>query len=429
MALDVLLVGGGGREHALAWKIKQSPRLRNFYIAPGNAGTSALGENVPIAADDIKGIADFAREKNVNLVVVGPDNPLSLGIVDQCSSLGIKVFGPTKSAARVESSKSFAKELMSEAGIPTAAFRIFSDFSEALDYVEAQKMPVVIKASGLALGKGVYICRLFAEAESALKAIMIDKVHGEAGSEVVVEEFLEGEEISIHALSDGKDFLLFPPSQDHKKIGEGDTGPNTGGMGTIAPLTWINPHAIEEIEERVVRAALSALTKRGTPFSGILYPGIILTQNGPKVLEFNARFGDPETQVYMRLLENDILDLLEASANNSVSGQTLKWRAGFAANIVLAAEGYPGEYKKGIPISGIKEAENVESVVVFHAGVAFNNGLQTSGGRVLGVSAVGRTLQIALDRAYEAAERIKFDGKYYRHDIGLKALPTLSINA
>ncbi|HEY4513742.1 MAG TPA: phosphoribosylamine--glycine ligase [Candidatus Paceibacterota bacterium] len=426
MALDVLLVGGGGREHALAWKIKQSKRLGKLYIAPGNGGTIALGENLPITVDNIKDLVDFAKERRIGLVVVGPDNPLALGLVDSCKMNGIKVFGPTKSAAQIESSKSFAKQLMSKAGIPTAEYRTFSAFDAALSYVKEQKMPIVIKASGLALGKGVYICSKIAEAEQALKTIMIDRAYGDAGNEVIVEEYLEGEEISIHAICDGKDFLLFPPSQDHKKIGEGDTGNNTGGMGTIAPLTWVDKNTIEEVRKNVVRAALSALERQGSPFSGILYPGIILTKSGPKVLEFNSRFGDPETQVYMRLLQNDVLDLLEASAEGNISSQDLRWSSGFAVNIVLAEEGYPGDYKKGFPIRAIEEAEKIDGVVVFHAGTTLDGELKTAGGRVLGVSAVGRTLRSALDKAYDAAERIEFEGKYYRRDIGGKALKALS---
>lgn len=428
MAIDVLLVGGGGREHALAWKITQSPRLRRLYIAPGNPGTRSLGENLPIAADDIHGIADFAKERGIGLVVVGPENPLARGIADVCKAKGLKIFGPTRSAAQIESSKAFAKKLMSEAGIPTAEFRVFSDISEARSYVRERDLPIVIKASGLALGKGVYICKNFAEAQDALKLIMSDRTYGDAGKEVVVEEFLEGEEISVHALSDGKDFLLFPPSQDHKKLGEKDTGPNTAGMGTVAPLN-IGLNTIEQIREHIVRTTLSALQKRGAPFSGLLYPGIMLTRNGPKVLEFNSRFGDPETQVYMRLLKSDILDLLEACAEERISSQTLEWNQGYAANVVLASAGYPGEYKKGFPIRGIEEAEKIEGVVIFHAGTvsdpSIGGELKTSGGRVLGVSAIGRTLTKALERAYEAADRIQFEGKYLRRDIGALALASM----
>lgn len=421
--MDLLVVGSGGREHALAWKLKQSPRVEKVYIAPGNGGTSSVGENVQIVVTDFEGLAKFAEEKKIGLTVVGPDDPLALGIVDFFQARGLRVWGPSKAAAQIEASKAFSKQLMAEAGIPTAEFKIFKEHAAALAYVQERGAPIVVKASGLALGKGVYICRTLPEAEQALKEIMLDKLFKDAGNEVVIEEFLDGQEISIHALCDGKDFVMFPTSQDHKPVFDGDKGPNTGGMGTIAPLPWVSNDILRSIETNVVRPTLEALSKKGAPFAGLLYPGLKMTSQGPKVLEFNARFGDPETQVYMRLLKSDLLDLLEASVDGALASQKPQWEQGFAANIVLASGGYPGEYKKGLPITGIEEAEKIDGVVVFHAGTKQQGDtLLTNGGRVLGVSAIGTTLKDALDRAYQAADRIQFEGKYMRRDIGAKAL-------
>lgn len=423
MSVDVLLIGSGGREHALAWKLKQSPQTGKLYIAPGNGGTRTLGENIPIGVTEFEKLADFAAEKKVGLTVVGPDDPLALGIVDFFRARGLRVWGPTKAAAQIEASKAFSKQLMADAGIPTAAFKIFTDYKEALEYIHAKGAPIVVKASGLALGKGVYVCQTLEEAEQALKEIMLDKLFKDAGDEIVIEEFLDGQEISIHVLSDGKDFLMFPPSQDHKPVGEGDTGPNTGGMGTIASVPWVSTDVLVSVGQDVVRPTLDALAKRGAPFVGLLYPGLKMTSKGPKVLEFNARFGDPETQVYMRLMKSDILDLFEACVDGNLAVQKIEWNSGFATNIVLASGGYPGEYKKGLPIAGIEDAEKIPGVIVFHAGTKVENGqLVTNGGRVLSISAVGATLKESLARAYEAADKIKFEGKYMRRDIGAKVL-------
>ncbi|MDP3965831.1 MAG: phosphoribosylamine--glycine ligase [bacterium] len=422
MATDVLIVGGGGREHALAWKLKQSPRIGRMYVAPGNGGTRLVGENVAIDQMDFENLAKFAKEKNVALTIIGPDNPLGEGIVDFFKLHKLRVWGPTKASAHIEGSKAFAKRLMRDAGVPTAEFEIFSQHDDALAYVRERGVPIVIKANGLSFGKGVYVCMTLAEAEAALEEIMVRRVFKEAGNEVVIEEYLDGQEISIHALADGKDFVLFPPAQDHKQIGEHDTGKNTGGMGSIAPVPFVTAAALKDIETRVVRPTLRALAEHGAPYTGILYPGLMISQKGPKVLEFNARFGDPETQVYMRLLKTDLLDILEASTDGKLAGMNIEWNGGFAVNIVLASGGYPDAYKKGFPITGIEDAEKVEGVVVFHAGTLYDKELTTSGGRVLGVSAVGDTLQNALARAYEAVEHIHFEGKYFRRDIGAKAL-------
>ena len=423
--MDILLVGSGGREHALAWKLKQSPRVGELYVAPGNGGTSQVAENVAIEAKDFPNLARFAQEKSIGLTVVTSDDPLAGGIVDFFEHRGLRIWGPSKAAAQIEWSKSYAKEFMREASIPTAAYKTFDSPSAALAYVRARSLPIVIKASGLALGKGVYICKTIEEVQAALDEVMVQKVHKEAGNEVVIEDFLKGEEISIHALTNGIDHLLFPASQDHKRAGDGDTGANTGGMGVIAPLPWVTEEIMASIDTKVVEAAFDFFKQRGINYKGLLYPGIMLTNDGPKVLEFNARFGDPETQVYMRLLKSDVLDLFEGSLDGDIATlkKSIEWNGGFVVNIVVASGGYPEKYQTGFPITGLKEAAQVEDVVIFHAGTKLEGEqLLTSGGRVLGISAVGGTLKQALDRAYLAADRIQFQGKYYRKDIGAKAL-------
>ena len=421
--IDVLVIGVGSREHAICWKLKQSPRVGKIYVAPGNGGTSSVAEQVPIGVMEFEKLVAFAEEKKVSLTIVGPDDPLGGGIVDVFQARGLRIFGPTKAAAQIESSKAFAKQLMAEAGVPTAEFQVFKEYKKALDYARARGAPIVIKASGLALGKGVYVCQTIDEAETGLKEIMLDKQFGEAGNEVVIEEYLDGQEISIHALCDGKNFVLFPASQDHKQVGEGDTGPNTGGMGVIVPVPWVTSEMMQQIGETIVRPTLDALAKKGSPYKGILYPGLKMTSKGPKVLEFNARFGQPECEAYMRLLKTDMLDLCEAAIDGKVDQLTIEWNPGFAANIILASGGYPGSYKKGLPITGIEEAENMPGVVVFHAGTTHQgDALMTNGGRVLAVTAVGDSLEEALDRAYAAADKIQFEGKYLRRDIGAKAL-------
>ncbi|QQG38403.1 MAG: phosphoribosylamine--glycine ligase [Candidatus Kaiserbacteria bacterium] len=418
--MDVLLVGGGGREHAIAWKLKQSPRLGKLFIAPGNGGTRLVGENVPIGAMEFEKLANFAEEKKIGLTICTMDDPLVEGIVDFFQSRGLRIWGPSKAAAQLEGSKAFSKLFMQEAGIPTAEFGVFTEYEKALDYVRAKGAPIVVKASGLALGKGVTVCTSMQEAEAALEAIFVKKLFGDSGKQVVIEEFLDGPEISIHAISDGNTYTMFPPSQDHKRALDHDEGKNTGGMGVIAPLPFVDESLTEEIERTIVRPTFEALKKRGILFSGVLYPGLILSKKGPKVLEYNARFGDPETQVYMRLLKTDVLDICEACVDGTLADQPIEWLRGFAANIVLASGGYPDEYKKGVPIGGIEEAEKIDGIVVFHAGTTFDGELKTNGGRVLGVSAIGKTLKEALDTAYEAVEKIQFEGKQFRRDIGTR---------
>lgn len=423
MAADVLIVGSGAREHALAWKLKRSPRIGKLYVAPGNGGTAQIAENVPIGVMEFEKLADFAQEKKIGLTVVGPDDALVAGIVDVFVARGLRIFGPTKEAAQLEGSKAFAKALMLEGGIPTAKFSVFTSSERALAHVRTAGAPIVVKASGLALGKGVYVCHTIAEAEQAINELMVDRVHKDAGNEVVIEEYIAGQEISIHALSDGASHVVFPSAQDHKRALEDDKGKNTGGMGTIAPVPSVTLDMMAGVESQVVTPTFEALKKRGIQFTGLLFPGLMMTVGGPKVLEYNARFGDPETQVYMRLLNTDLLDTLDACVDGTLSSVAMKWAHGFAANIVIASGGYPDAFEKGFPITGIEDAEKVEGVVVFHAGTKMENGqLVTSGGRVLGVSATGGTLKQALDRAYEAVSKIHFEGMYFRRDIGAKSL-------
>jgi phosphoribosylamine--glycine ligase len=422
MASHVLIIGSGGREHALAWKLVRSPRIGKLYVASGNGGTRSIAENVAIKAVDVASLARFAEHNSIDLTVVGPDDPLALGVVDVFQSRGLRIFGPTRAAAQIEASKAFAKRLMRDNGIQTASFRIFRKYENALEYVRKHGAPIVVKASGLALGKGAYPCKTLAKAEKALAEIMLERAYKQAGNEVIVEEFLDGQEISIHALCDGKTSILLPTAQDHKPIFDGDQGKNTGGMGTIAPVPWVADQTLREVNEQIVRTTLQALAKKGRPFTGCLYPGLKITSEGPKVLEFNARFGDPETQSYMRLLKTDLLDMLDACVDRKLAELVVEWHSGFAVCVVLASGGYPGEYKKEIPIFGINEAERVPGVVVFHAGTMYDNQLLTSGGRVLGVTATGSTLKNALDRAYEAVRCIRFDGMQFRKDIGAKAI-------
>jgi phosphoribosylamine---glycine ligase len=416
-----MVVGSGGREHALLWKLAQSERVGELYAAPGNAGTARIATNVPVAVDDISGLVDFARAQRVDLTVVGPDDALAAGLVDALQASGLRAFGPVAAAARIESSKAFAKQLMRDAAIPTAHYAVLDDLDKALAHVRSRPAPMVVKASGLALGKGVIVCRSHDQASAAVRAIMADGAFGSAGAHVVVEDFLQGEELSLHALSDGHDYRLFPGGRDHKPIGDGDTGPNTGGMGTVVSTSWRPSSELAGLAARVVEPALAALASQGTPFRGLLYPGLMLTSDGPQVLEFNARFGDPETQSYMRLLDTDVFELLDACASGRgrLADVDLRWKDGYAVCIVLAAAGYPGSYERGVPLAGLDAAERTPGVVVFHAGTAEVGGeLVSRGGRVLNVTAVGATLEQALNRAYASVARIDFPGMQYRRDIG-----------
>ncbi len=421
--LKILIIGSGGREHAVGWKISQSARAGEIFFAPGNAGTMEIGTNVDISAKDINTLLDFVRKEEIDLTLALPDDPLALGIVDVFKENGFKIWGPSRGAAELEWSKAYAKDFMKRHSLPTAKFQTFTNYDKAKEYLKDQPLPVVIKASGLALGKGVVICKNIGEALHTLEDMMIKKIFGEAGTEVVIEEFMQGPEISTHAFSDGKTYKIFPTAQDHKKIGEGDTGPNTGGMGTIAPVPFVGDKFLSLVEKEIIAKAISASSSDGRPFRGVLYPGLMLTKDGPKILEFNARFGDPETQTYMRLLETDLLDIIEASLDRKLHEINIDWYDGAACTIVLASAGYPGEYEKGKLISGINNAEQDGDVVVFHAGTKIIDGdLVTNGGRVLGVSARGKDLYEALTKAYMAVGKISFEGMQYRKDIGKSAL-------
>ena len=417
--MKILVIGSGGREHALLWKLAQSPRVTSLLCAPGNAGTASIATNHPVAASDLSGLVALAKTEKVDLTLVGPDDPLAAGIVDLFQAEGLRVFGPVASAARLEASKSFAKEFMVRHGIPTAASHTYSDPETALSHCRSARYPLVVKADGLALGKGVVIAQSREEAEAAIREIMVEKVFGDAGNTVVIEEFLTGPECSIHALVDGTGYALFPDAKDHKRALEGDQGLNTGGMGTISPSREVDGAMQERIRTEVLDPFVRGLAADNLPFSGMLFPGLMMTPDGPRVLEFNCRFGDPETQSLMRRLKSDLLDLIEATIDGKLSSVTPEWEDRAAVCIVLASGGYPGAIEKGKVITGIEEASSDPDVVVFHAGTAAKEGrVVTNGGRVLGVTALGATLEEARGKAYAAAEKINFEGKQLRRDIG-----------
>ena len=423
---NVLIIGGGGREHALAWKIAQSPRLGRLYVAPGNGGTHTIATNVAISAGDVSALLDFAINNNIGLTIVGPDDSLALGIVDAFNAANLKIFGPTRAAAQIESSKTFSKKLMSAAGIPTANFESFTEIDAATAYIDDHSYPLVVKASGLALGKGVSICQSRAEARATLVDMMSIGKYGDAGNSVVIEDFLPGREISIHAFCDGQSAALFPSAQDHKPAYDGDKGPNTGGMGTIAPVPWADEQLLDQARAVVVEPILAALRQSGASFSGLLYPGLMVGDNGFNVLEFNARFGDPETQSYMRLLESDLLEILNACVDGALVSQSIQWSRLTAITVVLASGGYPGSYDKGLKISGLIEAAQLPDIEIFHAGTKQEgSAMLTNGGRVIGVSATGVDLPDAQAKAYAAIQLISFDGMEYRTDIGNKSLSSI----
>jgi phosphoribosylamine--glycine ligase len=416
---SVLLIGGGGREQALAWKLAQSPHVARVFVAPGNGGSQGKIENIAIGFTDVPKLLRFAQENQVGLTVVGQEAASEAGVVDAFKAAGLIIFGPTKAATRIESSKAFSKDLMAAERIPTAAYKTFTDAAEALTYAASRPLPVVIKADGLAAGKGVIICNSAAEVETAIDNIMVKKAFGEAGNTVVIEDFLKGREVSFHALCDGNQAVLFPASQDHKQIFDDDEGPNTGGMGVIAPVPWVSAEHLDFVDNLVVRPALRGLRSRGATFTGCLYPGLMIDGDDVQLLEFNARFGDPEAEVYMRLIEGDLFEIFVACASGKLDPGSVSWRPGFAVSVVLCSPGYPGDYPTGLPITGINEAEKLDGIVVFHAGTAIKDGrLVTAGGRVLNVTATGATLDEALDKAYAAVKLIHFEGMHYRTDIG-----------
>ncbi|WP_027717808.1 phosphoribosylamine--glycine ligase [Desulfovirgula thermocuniculi] len=422
--MKVLVVGGGGREHALVWKIAQSPRVKEIFCAPGNAGIASLARCVPIGAEDVRGLVEFARREKIDLTVVGPEAPLTLGIVDEFSAAGLAIFGPSARAAAIEGSKVFAKQLMAKYGIPTAGFAVFDDHAAARRYISEKGAPIVVKADGLAAGKGAVVCRTVEEALSAVEEIMVKGVFGEAGRRVVVEEFLEGEEASVLAFTDGETVIPMLPAQDHKQVYDGDRGPNTGGMGAYAPAPVCTPEVMRAVEEQILRPTVRAMAREGRPYRGVLYAGLMITPQGPKVLEFNARFGDPEAQPLLMLMASDLVEVMEAVLGGRLAETQVRWHEGAAVCVVLASGGYPGPYRKGFPISGLEEAASRHpGVVVFHAGTALAEGrVVTAGGRVLGVTARAESIEAAIAGAYAAVGEISFEGMHYRRDIGQKAL-------
>lgn len=419
--MKVLVVGGGGREHALVWKIKQSPKVTKVYCAPGNAGIAEEAECVNISAEDIEGLVDFATKEAIDLTMVGPEAPLTLGLVDKFREAGLKVFGPSKAAAELEGSKVMAKELMYKYKIPTAKYAKFTDADSAIDYIRETGAPCVVKADGLAAGKGVIVAQDEETAIEAVKMMIQDKAFGEAGNTIVVEECLEGEEVSILAFTDGQTVIPMVSSQDHKRVFDNDEGPNTGGMGAYSPAPVYTDELHEQVVKTVLEPTIKGMAQEGRVYEGILYAGLMLTKEGPKVLEYNVRFGDPETQAVLARLDTDLVGIMEAVIEKRLSEIDVKWKPESAVCVVLASGGYPGSYEKGIPITGLAEA--AKEATVFHAGTQIKEGqVVTSGGRVLGVTALGRTIPEAIDNAYLAVEKISFKGMHYRKDIGQKAL-------
>ncbi len=416
--MRVLIVGSGAREHALAWKLRQSPRLDALYVVPGNAGTAEIAENLSVKANDIDGLVRTAQEQRVDLVVVGPEEPLTLGLVDRLETAGVAAFGPSQAAAQIEASKVFAKDLMVRHGIPTARHGSFDSMLEAGQYIAEHPEPLVVKADGLAAGKGAILTRDSAEAFEVADALLCDRVFGEAGARIVVEERLTGRETSAQAFADGKTVVSMPLSCDHKAVNDFDEGPNTGGMGAYSPPGWVSKEAAEWIHEHITAATMRAMAEEGRPYRGVLYPGLLVTEQGPNVLEYNCRFGDPETQAILPRLKSDLLEILWAVANGRLAEATVEWRQEACVAVVLASAGYPGKYETGSPIEGLDGVDG--DVILFHAGTKRADGgrLVTNGGRVLTVSALGSTLEEARRKAYANVERIRWPGVHFRTDVG-----------
>ncbi|MBV6717348.1 phosphoribosylamine--glycine ligase [Paenibacillus chitinolyticus] len=418
--MRILVIGRGGREHAIVWSLRKSPKVTALFCAPGNGGIAELAECVPITEFQFAEIAEFVRQNAIDLVVVGPDDPLYEGIVDYLEEHGIRAYGPNRAAAEIEGSKVFMKHLLKKYEIPTAAYEAFEDYEAALAYLRKLGAPIVIKADGLAAGKGVIVASTLEEAEKALKEIMVEKQFGASGNRVVIEEFLQGQEMSLLAFVDGNVVKPMVPSQDHKPVFDGDKGPNTGGMGTYSPVPHIPQEIVQQALDTIVKPAAEAMVKEGRPFRGVLYAGLMITADGPKTIEFNARFGDPETQVILPRLKTDLLEIILATLEGRLADLEIEWSEEAAVCVILASGGYPGSYPKGLPIEGLDAAGGA---LVFHAGTALEEGrLVTSGGRVLGVTALGRDIADAREKAYAAADRIFFEGKQNRTDIALKAL-------
>jgi phosphoribosylamine--glycine ligase len=419
--VNVLLVGSGAREHAIAWKLRQSPKLDDLFVAPGNPGTAGLGTNVDVAIDDGDAVARLCRERRVDLAVVGSEEPLAAGLIDRLAVEGVAAFGPTKDAAAIESSKVFAKELMARYGIPTAPFAVFDDFAAARAHVAAQPGPLVVKADGLAKGKGAIVCDTPDEAIAALEAMLLRREFGSSGERVVIEQRLSGREVSAHAFTDGRTVVHMPFSCDHKRIFDDDRGPNTGGMGAYTPAGWLDEASAEMIEREVTEAAVRAMAQEGRPYQGVLYPGIMVTDGGPHVIEFNCRLGDPEAQVLLPRLESDLLEIAWACANGTLHEIDVRWPDDACVGVVLASGGYPGDYETGFAIGGLDELD--EGVLAFHAGTARRDdgALVTAGGRIVTIVARGATIEPARELAYANVERVRFEGRHYRRDIGAQA--------
>ncbi|MDE1906327.1 MAG: phosphoribosylamine--glycine ligase [Rhodospirillales bacterium] len=421
--MKVLIIGSGGREHALAWAIAKSPLLTQLYVAPGNPGTAQVAENVPLRALDIQEIVTFSLQNGIDLVVPGPEVPLVAGITDALEAAGIACFGPSAAAAQLEGSKVFMKEIADAAGIPTALWQQFSEAEAAHDYIDAMGVPIVIKANGLAAGKGVVVAATADEAHDAVTAIMEDKIHGQAGACVIIEQCMVGEEISLFALCDGEDALFFGTAADHKRVGDGDTGPNTGGMGAIFNPPWATEEVVRRGMNEIIRPALAEMAKRGQPFRGFLFAGLMVEQDGPKLIEFNVRFGDPECETVLPMLSSDFLSVLKEATEGRLAETEVKWKQGSAATVVMCAKGYPGAYATGSEIFGLDEAGETPGVTIFHAGtMAEQGGVLANGGRVLAINAVGSDLKEALSRAYTAVDRLEWDDGFCRRDIGRRAL-------
>lgn len=417
--MKVMIVGGGGREHAITWAISKSPRVDKIYAAPGNAGIGELAECVDISVMDAEKLVAFAKEKEVDFVVVGPDDPLAAGVADAFLDAGFPTFGPRKNAAIIEASKAFSKELMKKYDIPSAAYEVFDDPEAALEYLKTAKIPIVLKADGLALGKGVLICMTREEAVEGVKTLMVDKQFGSAGDKIVIEEFMTGREVSVLCFSDGKTILPMTSAQDHKRAGDGDTGLNTGGMGTFSPSPFYTEEVDRFCKEHVYQKTIDAMRAEGREFKGVLFCGLMLTADGPKVLEFNARFGDPEAQVVIPRMKNDMLTVMEACVNGTLDQIDLQFEDNAAVCVMLASEGYPVHYEKGFEIKGLERFQTRDGYYAFHSGSKLKDGkVVTNGGRVLGVTALGDTLPEARANAYAATEWVQFDNKYMRHDIG-----------
>lgn len=427
--MKILVIGSGGREHALCWKIAQSPKCEKLYCAPGNGGISEIAELVDINSDDIETLLNFAKEKKIDLTVAGPEGPLVAGIVDRFEKEGLRIFGPRKNCALLEGSKVYAKELMKSAGVPTADFKVFDSYDDALKYLEGKNPPVVVKADGLCAGKGVVVCKTIEEARCALKDMMVKKIFGDAAKNVIIEDCLIGEEASIIVIVDGKNVVSLASSQDHKRVFDHDKGANTGGMGAYSPAPIVTDSLFKEIMDKVIYSVIDKLAKDDKPYKGALYAGIMVTKDGPKVLEFNTRFGDPETQAILPRLKSDLVEAMEKAIEGQLNGYNLQWDPRACVSVVIASGGYPGDYKKGLEINGLESVKALKDVMVFHAGTKSGRRSTdgkftfiTNGGRVLNVTALGKDIKDAIDNCYDAVRKIKFDKMHYRRDVGFRAV-------